>query len=264
MAGCIQAAIAVSGASLSLARTTVSQTRANVLKVLNGGSCRETGLRAECGEVDYPLVNVLAGSSVWMASSVIGGGAEAAVHHTGANLELIDVTFDRIGGPAVVAAGAMASVERCTASPDRVRSRGLERMPVVGDRHRGGRRPARRRRQGPSRRPPDRHHPATQQAIRAARRRCESGADLHPDRGFRRRRGGGGRRRRPHRLRRGSHQRAGLRRSRPCWKPTYAWLGPSSRVEPGERPAQALPGCTAWPCQSNSRIVASSRRSFCW
>ena len=106
----------VSGARLTLSRTTVSQARGNVLKVADGGSCRATALRIESGEVDYPLVNVWPDSSVSIASSIIRGGAEAAVQHAGSNLELTDVTFAGMGGPAVLATGSMATVERCTAS----------------------------------------------------------------------------------------------------------------------------------------------------
>jgi AAA+ superfamily predicted ATPase len=116
--GCGDAAIALigAGARLVLSRTAIRQVRGNVMKVTNGASCQATDLLIECGEVDFPLVNIWAGSSVSIGSSVIRGGAEDAVHHTGSNLELTEVSFEGVGGHAVVAAGSRASVERCTVS----------------------------------------------------------------------------------------------------------------------------------------------------
>ncbi|MGI8754842.1 MAG: hypothetical protein ACR2MB_03080, partial [Acidimicrobiales bacterium] len=114
--GCVQAAIAVSGAKLTLARSTVRQASSNVLKVLEGGSCRASALLIESGEVDFPLVNIYPNSSVSIASSTIRGGAESAVHHAGSSLELTDVSFEGVGGHAVMAVGSTGTLERCTAT----------------------------------------------------------------------------------------------------------------------------------------------------
>lgn len=114
--GCVGTAIAVDGASLTLARIRVGHVRGGVLRVSDGGSCRAIGLMMDCGEVDFPLVMVKANASTSIASSTIRGGADGGVDHAGINLELADVTFEGVGGSAVTAAGTMASLERCAIS----------------------------------------------------------------------------------------------------------------------------------------------------
>lgn len=116
VAGCLNAGFVGAGARLTLSRTTVSQSRGNVLRLCDGGSCRATALRIENGELDFPLVSVWPNSSLSIASSTIRGGADAAIAYAGTSLEVSDVTFEGVGGPAVNAYGQMASVKGCTAS----------------------------------------------------------------------------------------------------------------------------------------------------